>query len=918
MMYRIAVVNEDKRPLAGVDVEAIDLDNFPAVLDMQTTDRAGSATFVVANNVFFRPRIRRTSATVGDRIFTGNVQVQTVAIGGGNMNADMVVDSNGNGTHLSLFDATTGAFQEAVASGVSKFIWVCTTHQETTAATVNFTGLLAADQNITIASGVHNRAIIHRSFVGTAAMFTFTGASTVSSHLTFRNIGFGSAVGTGPFMTAGAGGPTIPHLEFDGCGFLDEGTQFSAVFGDLTACTVQTMKMVHCDGDGAKSIANLGATSSSIGDFIFDDNTMQLETISDRQNSSNSAIDWATSAQSHIQITNNTLDISVYAWRRTYNAPMTVSGNNIRYSGATSCFGFGTGAANQTSMISCTGNTFVADSAGASFCTIESAALGAKNIIITGNSLQGPGSGTAIIVIVVGTATSIELWPNSYDGWTTNIDDTGPGAATPVGPYPSGGGPVGSTADVLIGTANANYPSAIVVGATPNGELGGTWAAITVDTIHSGSAHHAESHASRHAENAADELDLGNLASGSATNGYVPTADGAGGVDWLPQSGSGGTGGGGLVTLFADPVQVTWINQPAALTELFGGTVNRTRVDLGTATTVRLVVRVETAGVAGSKLRGQYSTDEATWFYLDGATGPEVAIDAVGVQISTTVNLDAGAQADVYLRVIGIDGDGAVDPAFGVVMLQFDAIGGGTAVAPPTSRYVLTQTDAALTNSVVRQFLANYYNETYPGSANAMDDEFDDSSGMSGTGNGLNARWTWRNQSTATATYAKQGYVSIAVPSSAGLNLRGIEQTTPGTDYTVEAKISIEGVSATTTRAGIALIDSAGGDLYYFCLELATSAPGSQISIGRYNSVSSFNSFNFSPTQWGPTTAFLRVVYISGTTTLEFWLSSDGIGWTRMASFVDAVGHNRIGLFVNENNSTGLTVLHCDYFRRTA
>ena len=46
-----------------------------------------------------------------------------------------------------------------------------------------------------------------------------------------------------------------------------------------------------------------------------------------------------------------------------------------------------------------------------------------------------------------------------------------------------------STADYLVGTAQAGLSAEIVVGATPGGELGGTWAAPTVDAIHSGSAH---------------------------------------------------------------------------------------------------------------------------------------------------------------------------------------------------------------------------------------------------------------------------------------------------------------------------------------------------------------------------------------------------------------------------------------------
>lgn len=46
-----------------------------------------------------------------------------------------------------------------------------------------------------------------------------------------------------------------------------------------------------------------------------------------------------------------------------------------------------------------------------------------------------------------------------------------------------------TTADYLVGTANASLSAEIVVGTSPGGELGGTWASPTVDATHSGSAH---------------------------------------------------------------------------------------------------------------------------------------------------------------------------------------------------------------------------------------------------------------------------------------------------------------------------------------------------------------------------------------------------------------------------------------------
>lgn len=54
-----------------------------------------------------------------------------------------------------------------------------------------------------------------------------------------------------------------------------------------------------------------------------------------------------------------------------------------------------------------------------------------------------------------------------------------------------GGGGAPGNADYLVGTSDPGLTNEIVVGPTPGGELGNTWASPTVDATHSGSSHAA-------------------------------------------------------------------------------------------------------------------------------------------------------------------------------------------------------------------------------------------------------------------------------------------------------------------------------------------------------------------------------------------------------------------------------------------
>lgn len=125
------------------------------------------------------------------------------------------------------------------------------------------------------------------------------------------------------------------------------------------------------------------------------------------------------------------------------------------------------------------------------------------------------------------------------------------------------------------------------------------------------------------------------------------------------------------MTLVNDDVK-TWTNMPAAETEYVSpnaGYTYRLKVDLTNASSARLSTFIGTNGFAGSKLKLQYSTDQAAW--VD--TGAEVALDAGATTLSvgSYASIPAGAKADVFLRIVGIAGNGIVDPSFSHLVIYF-------------------------------------------------------------------------------------------------------------------------------------------------------------------------------------------------------------------------------------------------------
>jgi hypothetical protein len=133
-----------------------------------------------------------------------------------------------------------------------------------------------------------------------------------------------------------------------------------------------------------------------------------------------------------------------------------------------------------------------------------------------------------------------------------------------------------------------------------------------------------------------------------------------------------------VISFQASGATTTWTSMPSALTEFRGTSNTRTKVDLTNATEARITVRTAgTAGATGAVLAVQYSTDQSTWKFLDDGASPVANTNAVAIDSTNTTfvqsswtTLAAGAKGDVFLRLVGQNGDGTVSPAIGMITLQ--------------------------------------------------------------------------------------------------------------------------------------------------------------------------------------------------------------------------------------------------------
>ncbi len=123
---------------------------------------------------------------------------------------------------------------------------------------------------------------------------------------------------------------------------------------------------------------------------------------------------------------------------------------------------------------------------------------------------------------------------------------------------------------------------------------------------------------------------------------------------------------------------LTWTDQPAAITEVFGNISRRAYAVLPNAAEFRFYCIVSVASAAaGAVLYPQFSTDAGgTWTDLQSGgttTAGQVDLTTTGTKITGWIALAAAAQADpVALRIVGKTGGTATgDPQLGGFGLIF-------------------------------------------------------------------------------------------------------------------------------------------------------------------------------------------------------------------------------------------------------
>lgn len=340
------------------------------------------------------------------------------------MNADYVVDSNGAGTHTTLF-GTGGALEAAIATGSNRFIWVCATHSETRTSTHTLSAF-GSSQRIMVMSGSPYRASISFDFNGAA--ITNAGASASNSRLQFFNIQFAAATGrTVDFFSCSS---TQTELELDTVNFQGPGTWRYLL--RATASLAFTHNLYRRITGTFTALVTTSNSSNPTGDFLLHDSTLTLTNIIERGGASDDEVG------ATLKFTDNRLTVSGYGLRISHTDRYFLFADNKVTHAQTSPIAFiqfgipFAQGAGFSAMDNCTvtGNHYNGSSGGGNATCFFWAPYDAgggggtsENITVDGNALLGPGGSSVAIQFDAPTSGCSAV--NGYKNWGTNVGGAG-------------------------------------------------------------------------------------------------------------------------------------------------------------------------------------------------------------------------------------------------------------------------------------------------------------------------------------------------------------------------------------------------------------------------------------------------------------------------------------------------------------
>ena len=412
MNVRVVATRPNGIPLQGTKIEIISTETQKRIGPVLTTDHGGS---VVASDVTgpFFPKVR----------ISGDDHRVLVTGFGNYLNADYVVDSNGFGTHAAL-EGASGARAAAIATGASKFIWICSTHVEPEITATQSLDAMVAGQVITIVGGSQYGPVLP---VG-ASISVYNTATldvTPTPQIVFRNVRFsvGSTFTANLFNFQSAG--KAPNVELENVSFVGAGTwRYIAVNGvgvSGSLClrhVTGTMAAVVTEGGTGETGTNLGFNGNTGASTLFS----MRQCVLTATNLIFRVADTHTEPAAAVSITDNDLVVSSYGVNVTYLKPFVFSLNRVTNAYNGTFLKLDNAGVNNMGYVSILGNVYDGSGGGNStkFLALALAAGVYKGVSCTGNTLIGPG-GTSIAINVTGWTNAVQVEPNAFYNWGTKV-----------------------------------------------------------------------------------------------------------------------------------------------------------------------------------------------------------------------------------------------------------------------------------------------------------------------------------------------------------------------------------------------------------------------------------------------------------------------------------------------------------------